>query len=122
MAASKSHRRSGVAGRRKAARPIQGRIAGKHAPQSKPSADDDATMPGWKDDETGRLSRREPSPRSKPGDDERDSSATSESSERRPSRGSRWESADDQEIVTRPDRTGDAPLADDDEAPEGSER
>jgi hypothetical protein len=48
----------------------------------------------------------------------------SESSQRGPTRGSRWERADDETLITRPDQPdgGDAPLADSDEPPEGSER
>jgi hypothetical protein len=81
-------------------------------------------MPGWSDDASVGGSRAEPAPRVKPRGDERDSSSMNESSERSPTRGSRWERADDDALGTRPDQSGgaDAPLADSDDAPEGSER
>jgi hypothetical protein len=56
--------------------------------------------------------------------DERDASSTTEASERSSTRGSRWEHADDETMITRPDQPDrtDAPLADRDDAPEESER
>jgi hypothetical protein len=71
-----------------------------------------------------RSSRDEPAPRVKPGVDQRDFSSTDESSARNPTRGSRWERADEDTMIGRPDDplADDAPLADSDEAPEGSER
>jgi hypothetical protein len=115
--------KSGAAGRHKAARPTQHRTAGKRGPGLKRS-DNEATMPDWKDDASARLSGGESAPRVKPGAGQRDSSSMNESSERSPTRGSRWERSDDETMITRPDQPGgaDAPLADSDEAPEGSER
>lgn len=97
-----THRsKSGAAGRHKAARPTQNHTAGKRISESKRSSAED-----------------------KRGVDPHDSSSGGESSERAPTRGSRWELLDDETIITRPDDLGggDAPLADSDEAPEGSER
>lgn len=119
-----THRiKSGAAGRHKAARPTQSRAAGKRGAGLKRS-DSEQTMPDWKDDASERVARGEPAPRVKPGADQRDPSSMNESSERSPTRGSRWERSDDETMITRPDQPGgaDAPLADSDEAPEGSER
>jgi hypothetical protein len=119
-----THRtKSGAAGRHKAARPTQRRYAGKGGAESKRS-DNQETMPGGKDDANARSARGEPAPRIKPGVGERDSSSMSESRERSPTRGSRWERADDETLITGADQPdgGAAPLADSDEAPEGSER
>jgi hypothetical protein len=115
--------KSGAAGRHKAARPTQRRTASKRGPESKRS-DSEETLRHWKDDADARSARGEPALRVKPGVGERDSSSMSESSQRGPTRGSRWERADDETLITRPDQPdgGDAPLADSDEPPEGSER
>ena len=99
MAAAKSGRNFGAAGRHKAARPMQNRGAGKHAPESRPSKDE--TLPDWKSDQAGGMSHDRASEPSSP-------------------RGSRWESTDDQDLVPRSDRPGEGPL--DDDAPEESER
>jgi hypothetical protein len=81
-------------------------------------------MPGGNDEASARISHGGPTPRLKPGTDERDTSSANESSERNPTRGTRWERGDDEATFTRADEPGgaDAPLADSDEAPEGSER
>lgn len=116
--------RSGAAGRHKAAaRPTQSHTAGKRGPQSKRS-DSEPTKPDWKDDANARSSRDESARRGKPGGAQPDSSSTSESSGRRPIRGSPWERSDDDTMDTRPDDPAGegAPLADSDEPPEGSER
>jgi len=115
--------KSGAAGRHKTARPTQRHTAGKRGPQSGRS-DSEPTMPDWKDDANARSSRDESPRRGKPEGDQPDSSSTSEPSARSPTRGSRWERSDDDTMITRPDHLGgeDAPLADSDEPPEGSER
>lgn len=115
-----THRtKSGVAsGRKAAARATQSRTAGKRAPESKRS-DSDEKMPDLNSDANARSSRGESALRVKPRDDQHDSS-----SERNSTRGSRWERSDDDPMLARPDDPGgdDGPLADSDEAPEGSER
>ena len=112
-----THRtKSGVAsGRKAAARATQSRTAGKRAPESKRS-DSDEKMPDLNSDANTRSSRGESALRIKPGGDQHDS--------RNPTRGSRWERSDDDPMLARPDdpSADDGPLADSDEAPEGSER
>jgi len=103
--------------------PTEKRTAGKRAPDSKRPASEE-TKPRGNDEASARISHGGSPPRVKPGIDERDSSSVNESSERNPTRGTRWERADDETMFTRADEPGgaDAPLADSDEAPEGSER
>jgi hypothetical protein len=116
MAASKI--KSGGAARHQAARPqSHSHRAGKRALEPKQPRH----LHG---EETTQTPKDAPAPRVKPGGEERGSSLMGEAGERKPTRGSRWERADDDTIITRSDQSGSgaAPLADSDEAPEGSER
>lgn len=113
MANSKSGGKSSAARRHKAARPIQSRMVGRRAPESRRSSADPLAQERKADRRSARV---DPGPRALPGDDPRDPARSSEESERTAPAGRSPESASDADMSTHPERRGgpdSSPPADD---------